>query len=132
MKRLDENLGGMAYDNLLNSNFPNADVFTVSVKPGQGVLPRGAVLALSSGTSGNGQMALLGEAAAENEVLTANAILSDPVDTGDDASAAAPFALAYRTGHFNMPALIVKEGYTITDADKEELRKAGILISDAI
>ena len=40
--------------------------------------------------------------------------------------------IAYRTGHFNRNALIVKEGYTMTKADEEELRKGGILLDDAI
>ena len=40
--------------------------------------------------------------------------------------------LAYRTGHFNENALIVKNSYTITADDKEAFRIAGILLSDAI
>ena len=41
-------------------------------------------------------------------------------------------ALAYRTGHFARNKLIVKNGYTMTATDEEELRKGGILLSDAI
>lgn len=38
-------------------------------------------------------------------------------------------AVAYRTGHLNRKALIVADGYTMTTADEEELRKGGILLS---
>ena len=41
-------------------------------------------------------------------------------------------ALAYRTGHFARNKLIVKDSYTLKATDEEELRKAGILLSDAI
>ena len=41
-------------------------------------------------------------------------------------------AIAYRTGHFNSNRLIVVDGYEITATDKEALRVAGILISDAV
>ena len=48
-----------------------------------------------------------------------------------DASGASPVVgVAYRTGHFNTKALIVADGYTMTAADKEELRKGGILLSE--
>ena len=40
--------------------------------------------------------------------------------------------MAYRTGHLNRKALIVAEGYTMTAADEEELRKGGILLSDML
>ena len=39
---------------------------------------------------------------------------------------------SYRTGHFNQNKLIVADDSEITDADKETLRDAGILLSDAI
>ncbi|MCM1150007.1 MAG: head decoration protein, partial [Butyricicoccus sp.] len=61
----------------------------------------------------------------------ANAVLSDPVDTGD-AEGEAVAGIAYRTGHFNTNRLIVAEGYEITAADREALRTAGILTSDAV
>ena len=40
--------------------------------------------------------------------------------------------IAYRTGHFNTNRLIVVEGYEITAEDREALRVAGILTSDAV
>ena len=40
--------------------------------------------------------------------------------------------LAYRTGHFARNKLAVASGYALKATDEEELRKAGILLSDAI
>lgn len=119
-KRLDENLGAVGFDNLINGMYPPAEVFTVSVKQGQGVLKRGSLLA-----TGEGGMELI----SSTTTGKANAVLAEDVDTGAEA---AVNAIAYRTGHFNANALIVGEGYTVTAADKEALRVAGILLSDAV
>ena len=120
MSRLDENLGAVGFDNLINGAYPPAEVFTVQVAAGQDVLERGTLLAtaeggmvmISAGTTGK-----------------ANAVLAEAVDTG---AGDAVNAIAYRTGHFNTNKLIVADGYEITAADKEALRMAGILISDAV
>lgn len=119
-RRLDENLGSVGFDNLFNSPFPHADVFSVDLAAGQGILERGTLLAtadggmvkISAGTTGK-----------------ANAVLAENVDTG---TGEAVIGLAYRTGHFNTNGLKVAEGYEITAADKEALRVAGILVSDAV
>ena len=73
-------------------------------------------------------MVILGTEPVGAETLTASVILSDPVDA---TGGVAP-AIAYRTGHFNRPALIVKDGYALTRADEENLRFGGILLSDAL
>ena len=39
--------------------------------------------------------------------------------------------LVYVTGHFNVSALIVDEDYSISEADKDELRKKGILLGNS-
>ena len=119
MSRLDENLGAVGFDNLIAGTTPAAEVFSVQVAAGQGVLERGTLLAtgsgglvkISSGTTGK-----------------ANAVLAEDVDTADGAAT----AIAYRTGHFNANALKVADGYEITAADKEALRGVGILLSDAV
>ena len=41
-------------------------------------------------------------------------------------------AVAYKAGYFNRNKLIVSGGYTMKDADEEELRKCGIFLADAI
>lgn len=137
-KRLDENLGAVEYDGLIVGNVPVADVFTVKIRKQASetaTLKRGTVLALSaSGTAADGKMVILGTEAHKtsdtaDEVLTANCVLCDDVVVGTDADVT---ALAYRTGHFARNKLIVASSYTLTAADEEALRAAGILLSDAL
>lgn len=127
MSRLDENIGSVAFDGLIVANIPEADVFHVSIRANEGALVRGTVLSLSTGSAGDGKMVILGTTAITNETLAANCILAEAVTVG----ATAVTALAYRTGHFNRDALTVKTGYTMTAANEEDLRKGGILLSDA-
>ena len=108
-KRLDENLGSVGYDGLIVANEPVADVFTVTIRKeatAAATYKRGTVLALSAGTAGDGKLVILGSTATTNETLTANCILAEDVE--------------------------VASGYTLKATDEEELRKAGILLSDAI
>ena len=90
-----------------------------NVASGQGVLTRGTALALNA----DGKCVILGTADA-----TAAYILAEDIDA---TSADAP-AEVYRTGHFIKNALVVKESYTITDADVEEFRKVGIMLDNGI
>ena len=125
--KANEKIGEEVFENLFNQNFPPADPFAIQLRAGQGELLRGTVLALSSGED----MVILGTEADTEETLTANCVLAESIDTGS-ATGTAVTGLAYRTGHFNGNKLIVKESYTITAADKEALRKGGILLSDAV
>ena len=125
-KRLDENLGSVGYDGLIVANEPVADVLTVTIRKeaAAATYKRGTVLALSAG-----KLVILGSTATTNETLTANCILAEDVEVGTTADVT---ALAYRTGHFARNKLAVASGYTLKATDEEELRKAGILLSDAI
>lgn len=128
-KRLDENLGSVGYDGLIVANEPVADVLTVTIRKedtAAATYKRGTVMALSAGT---GKLVILGSTATTNETLTANCILAEDVEVGTTADVT---ALAYRTGHFARNKLAVASGYTLKATDEEELRKAGILLSDAI
>lgn len=128
-KRLDENLGNVGYDGLIVANEPVADVFTVTIRKeatAAATYKRGTVLALSAGT---GKLVILGSTATTNETLTANCILAEDVEVGTTTDVT---VLAYRTGHFARNKLAVASGYTLKATDEEELRKAGILLSDAI
>lgn len=130
-KRLDENLGSVGYDGLIVANEPVADVFTVTIRKeatAAATYKRGTVLALSAGTADD-KLVILGTTAATNETLTANCILAEDVEVGTTADVT---VLAYRTGHFARNKLAVASGYTLKATDEEELRKAGILLSDAI
>lgn len=131
-KRLDENLGSVGYDGLIVANEPVADVFTVTIHnkdAAAATYKRGTVLALSAGTAGDGKLVILGPTTDTNGTLTANCILAEDVEVGTDVDVT---ALAYRTGHFARNKLAVASSYTLTATDEEELRKAGILLSDAI
>lgn len=130
-KRLDENLGSAGYDGLIVANEPVADVFTVTIRKATAAATykRGTVLALPAGTAGDGKLVILGPTATTNETLTANCILAEDVEVGTTADVT---VLAYRTGHFARNKLAVASGYTLKATDEEELRKAGILLSDAI
>ena len=131
-KRLDENIGTVDYDGLIVTNEPVADVFTVTIRnetSEKATFKRGTVLALSSGTGGDGKMVALGTTAGSNETLTANAILCDDTEIG---TAADVEATAYRTGHFARNKLIFSGEYNLKPADEEALRAAGILLSDAL
>lgn len=117
--RLDKTIGSVGFDNLFHGVNPPAEVFGVELAAGQGILERGTLLATSDGGMVKISSATTGKA---------NAVLADDADTTDGAVT----AVAYRTGHFNGNALIVADGYEITEADKEALRGVGILISDAV
>lgn len=121
-KRLDENIGTVDYDGLIVTNEPVADVVTVTLAASQGVLARGTVI---TGAAGG----MLSAAAAALVATDAVYILADETDTG---TGTAVTATAYRTGHFARNKLAVASGYTLKATDEEELRKAGILLSDAI
>lgn len=130
-KRLDETLGTVGYDNLINGLYPPAEPFSVVIRKGSAATTykRGTVLALSGGTAGDGKYVILGTAAVSNETLTANCVLAEEVTVGTTNDET---AVAYRTGHFNSNALIMDDEHTFSAADKEALRGVGILISDAV
>lgn len=130
-KRIDETLTTPSYDGLIVGDEPVADVLTVTIRKlsAAATLKRGTVLALSAGTAGDSKMVVLGNTAVTNETLTANCVLCDNIDVGTTADVN---AIVYRTGKFNTGKLVVKSGYTMTAADKEALRDAGILLDTAI
>ncbi len=76
-KRLDETIGAVGFDNLINGQYPPAEVFTVKIRKEATeakIYKRGTVLALSAGTAGDGLRVILGTTAKSNETLTANCV----------------------------------------------------------
>ena len=120
-KMLNETIGSVEYDGLFVSNVPVADVVHVKLAAGAGVLKRGTVV---TGTAGGN----LAPVSAALNATNATYILADDVDT----TGAVAIAAAYRTGHFASNKLITDGTYALVAADKEILRKSGILLSDAI
>lgn len=114
-------------DNLIAKLYPQPDSFIVELKtPGE--YKRGTVLSLES----DGKYEILGEGSG-----TASAVLADDTLEEDES------AVAYRSGHFNRKALIfgvvkAKEedgedtAYELTATDEDNLRRAGIFLSDMI
>lgn len=135
-------VGTFTPDHLIAGNRHPVDVCHVVIKAGQ-QLERGTVLekdgtepdkyvirgsmaaaksAAESVTEGKGtteQQPVEGEKEVEAEY-----ILAENVDASDEDVVAA----AYYTGEFAENALIVKEGYQMTDEDRKVLRNAGIFI----
>ena len=106
-------------DGLVCGVNPATEAFMVTIKANAGALKRGTVLAIDS----TGKMVVLGSGTG-----TANCILCDDIEVGS----ADVVAAAYRAGHFAVEKLTVASGYTIKAADKEALRDAGILLSNAV
>lgn len=117
-KLLNETVGTSNYDNLIVDINPPADV--VAVKLAAGSYERGTIITGAAG--GN-----LAKLAAAINVENATFVLCDDVE-----AEAGEVSFAYRSGHFNAGALKTNGTYTLTAADKEALRKAGIFVSDAM
>lgn len=115
-----ETLGELGFDNIENSA-GTAPIITGlrTILSGQGVLKRGTALAINAA----GKMVILG-----TDSATANCILAEDVDaTSADAS-----AMVYLSGHFNANKLAVKASHTITAAEIEAFRSAGIYLENAM
>jgi len=116
MRELMKKAGEIGQDNLIAGVFPPADVIGIKIAAGQGKLRRGTVLAESEagcvklGTETTGKAAY---------------ILTDDVDATEEVG-----TTGYRSGSFNTKALIAAEGYTLTEADRDSLRKYNIVLND--
>ena len=119
-KKLNETIGTVEHDGLFVSNIPVADVVHVKLAAGEGTLKRGTVVTGAPG----GELAA---AAAALVATNGTYILTDDVELSD----AVTVATAYRSGHFARNKVIT-DGYTLTAADEENLRKSGILFADAV
>jgi hypothetical protein len=101
-------------DNLVAGTYPHLAVTSVSLAAGQGVLKRGTLLA-----PGDNGYVIMDTTTAGKAAF----ILADDTDT-----TAKTVAEVYRAGCFAEPEVIVKDGYTLTDADKDALRKYDIIL----
>lgn len=127
MTNLSKKLGDMEYDGLITNLIPDIQTAGGTIAKGSAAvtLERGTVLAKSSST---GKLSILGTSAGESDTLTADCILCDDVEVGTDADVTVP---VYTAGCFDPEKVIVAESYTITEADKDELRKRGIVFKAA-
>ena len=113
---LFRNVSKCDQDNLIARVYPRALTTTVKIAAGAGVLKRGTVLAVNAdGTC---------------EVMKSGSTPVYILVTDVDASGTEPVAAAvYRSGNFNPKAVIVADGYALTAADKDTLRKYGIVFT---
>lgn len=130
MASLSEKLGDMTYDNLIAGLNPKKRVgaATIAGPAADTTFMRGTVFAKSTST---GKLSILGTTAAENDTMTPDCILCDDVTVKKTTDINVPVYLA---GLFNIDAVAVKAGYTMTEADKDKLRERGIAftgVSDA-
>nr|DAO12417.1 MAG TPA: Head decoration protein [Caudoviricetes sp.] len=126
-----EAMGEMKYANIWNSvDVPIiTGLRTIRKLSAAATYKAGTALALSGGTAGDGKLVILGTAAASNETLTANCILAEDVEVGTDADVQ---ALVYLSGHANANKLVVASSHTITAAEIEAFRAAGIYLENAM
>lgn len=116
-KNLVNKVGECGQDNLIARLFPKALTTAVKIAAGAGALKRGTILsAKDDGTY---------------EVMKSGGTPAYILVTDVDASGAEPVAAAvYRSGNFNPNAVIVADGYALTAADKDTLRKYDIVFTN--
>lgn len=128
MQKLSRKLGEVSYDNLFAGAVPQA-------RPAGGILrkadaettyKRGTLLAKSSADA---KLVILGSTAAKDETLEPYGVLMDDITVGTEEDETCAI---YAEGNFNSNSLIVSDGYTITEQDKDTLRKYNIIISAAL
>ena len=116
-EELVNKVGECSQDNLIAGLFPRALTTGVNIAAGAGKLARGTVL--SRKEDGTCEVMATGGSPAY--------ILAVPVDASGTAAVA---AVVYRSGNFNPHAVIVAEGYVLTAADEDSLRKYDIVFTD--
>lgn len=110
-------VGEIGKDNLIAGPFPRALTTGVKIAAGAGELARGTVLSRKA----DGTCEVMAEGGAPAYIL------ADPVDAS---GAVAVAGVAYRSGNFNPGAVVVGEGYALSAADKDALRKYDIVFSN--
>lgn len=122
---LHEKLGSVEFEKLFAGLEPKALVHGATIRKlgTAATIKRGTLLSKSST---DGKLVVFGTAAAPDETLTADCILTDDVDVGTSAD---ENVTVYIAGNFNEDALIFEEtGATISETDRDELRKKGIIL----
>lgn len=129
-KNLVNKVGECSQDNLIAGLFPRALTMGVKVAAGEGLLKRGTLLTIKDdGTYVVcGKKVTTGEGESAQTTVYANpsAVLTEDIDAS---GTAAVTAVAYRSGNFNLDEIIVSEGYALTAADKDALRKYDIVFT---
>lgn len=123
MAELSRKLGEMVPDGLIADAIPviqTAGAVIGTIAAGT-TIKRGTVLGKSAA---NGKLAVLGTSGAD---LEAYGILCDDITADAGAMTDTPVVI-YTAGCFNSNKISVAEGYSVTDADVDTLRKYGIVL----
>ena len=116
-KNLVNKVGERGQDNLIARLYPQALTTAVKIAAGAGVVKRGTILC--------------GKDDGTYEPMKSGGPPAYIMVTDVDASGAEPVAAAvYRSGNFNPNAVIVADGYDLTAADKDTLRKYDIVFTN--
>lgn len=113
----NEKLGEMTQDNLIADIHVKRITASGTVGATAGALKRGTVMALTGG-----------KLAVMKSTLTPYGILTDDVTVGDTDEVVE----VYLTGKFNKAALIVADGYTLSETDIQTLRNGGIFVENVV
>lgn len=104
-------------DNLIAGLYPRAQTTAVKIAANAGILTRGTILSVN----GDGYCEGMKAGSTPAYILQADV----------DASGSVPVtAVAYRSGKFNINAVTVADGYTLSAADKNILRTYNIIFTD--
>ena len=131
-KELSKKLGEVEVDGLVTAIDPHIVIGAGVIRKATGSaqkLVRGTVLAKSTGTAGDNLLVALGTAASGGtETLTANCILCDDVEVGTTGNAT---VAVYLAGCFDPNKVVTINDHTLTEADKDAMRDAGIVFKAA-
>jgi hypothetical protein len=123
---LNEKIADVTFDGLISDTQPAALTRARTIRKGAAAATyvRGTIMAVSSGSAGDGKLVILGTTAETNETLTPDCILCDDVEVGTSADVK---TVAYISGCFDPDKVTVKESYDITAADLDAMRVRNIL-----
>lgn len=115
-------VGSVTMEKLIAGTLPPVKVGYGKIRKGSAetAYVRGTLLAKSSTDN---KLVILGTEADTDEELVADCVLAEDVTVGTTEDVTVP---VYTMGEFNVSGVIVADNYTITEADKDELRKKNI------
>jgi len=127
-RKLNQKIGEMNYDGLISDINPPIQVRgrTIAKQDTEMTYKRGTIFAKGQG---NKKLYVLGSTATtESGTLLQDCVLCDDITVGtdDDVTVA-----VYTAGCFNPSKTAAKADYTVTETDKDELRKRNIVFKAA-
>jgi len=123
MKELNRKIGDMEYDGLITDLNPPVEVRgrVIAKQSSEKTFLRGTIFARSKADS---KLYILGSTPDTGDTLTPDCILCDDSEIGTVNDLDTP---VYTAGCFHPGKVTVADGYTISDADLDELRKRNIV-----